>query len=86
MGKVFNKTLDYGEITCGRCKACFWVEDGTGKRVSILFKDRHKWMCNDCIEEVRPTKTLKVQKSYSLWFLAMDRLLKKEEREEFGEH
>ena len=33
-----------------------------------------------------PRGSAKVQKYYSLWFLAMDRLLKKEEREEFGEH
>jgi len=52
MGKAFDKNWDYGKTTCGRCKAIFWVEGGTGKRVSLLFKDRCKRMCNDCIEEV----------------------------------
>ena len=82
----FDKNWDYGQIKCGRCTAIFWVEDGTGKRVSLLFKDRHKGMCNDCIEVVRPKKTLKVRNSYRVWFAAMDLRLKKEEREEFGEH
>ena len=86
MGNVFDKHRDYGKTACGRCKAIFWVEDGTGKRVSLLFKDRHKGMCNDCIAEVRPTKTLKVRKCYRVWCVAMDLRLKKEEQEEFGEH
>ena len=86
MGKAFDKNWDYGKTTCGRCKAIFWVEGGTGKRVSLLFKDRCKGMCNDCIEEVRPTKRSNVRKSYRVWFAAMDLRLKKEEQEEFGEH
>ena len=82
----FDKNWECGQISSSRCKAIFWVEDGTGKRVSLLFKDRCKGMCNDCIEEVRPTKTLKVRKSYRVWFAAMNLRLKKEEQEEFGEH
>ena len=54
--------------------------------MSLLFKDRHKGMCNGCIEEVRPTKTLNVRKSYRVWFVAMDLRLKKEEQEEFEDH
>ena len=75
MGKAFDKNWDYGKTTCGRCKAIFWVEGGTGKRVSLLFKDRCKGMCNDCIEEVRPTKTLKVRKSYLVWFATIIELV-----------
>ena len=43
-------------------------------------------MCNDCIENVRPKKRLKVRNSYREWFARMDRELKKWEEEEFGEH
>ena len=83
--KKFDKNLGFGRICCGRCKAIFWVEDGTGERVSLLLKDRCKGLCEDCIEEVRPTKTLKVRKSYHVWFAAVNLRLKKEEQEEFGE-
>ena len=82
----FDKNWDYGQITCGRCTAMFWVEDGSGKRVRLVFKDRCKGLCNDCIENVRPKKSLKVRNTYRVWFAAMDRRLKKLEEEEFGEH
>ena len=51
-----DKNWDYGQIKCGRCKAIFWVEHGTGKRVSPLFKDRFTGLCHDYIEEVRPRR------------------------------
>ena len=84
--KKFDKNWGFGRICCGRCKAIFWVEDGTGERVSLLLKDRCKGLCEDCIEEVRPRKRLKVRNSFREWFAAMDKQLKKWEEEEFGEH
>ena len=51
-----------------------------------MLKDRCKGLCEDCIEEVRPRKRLKVRNSYREWFARMDRELKKWEEEEFGEH
>ena len=82
----FDKNWECGQVSCGRCKAIFLVEDGTRKRVSLLFKDRWKGLCDDCIGEVRPRKRLKVRNSYREWFARMDRELKKWEEEEFGEH
>ena len=82
----FDKNWDYGQIKCGRCKANFWVEDGTGKRVSLLFKDRCKGLCNDCIGEVLPRNMSKVRNSVREWWGATDRQLKKREEGEFGEH
>ena len=82
----FDKNWETGQIYCGRCKVIFWVEDGTGERVSLLLKDRCKGLCEDCIEEVRPRKRLKVRNSYREWFARMDRELKKWEEEEFGGH
>ena len=84
--KKFDKNLGFGRICCGRCKAIFWVEDGTGERVSLLLKDRCKGLCEDCIEEVRPTKKLRLRKDVVMWFARMNRQLMKWEEEEFGEH
>ena len=64
----------------------FCIEDGCGKRVCLLFKNRHKGLCEVCIAEMRTKKRLKVRNTYRVWFAAMDLRLKKEEQEEFGEH
>ena len=42
--KKFDKKWDRdsGVIACGYCKMIFCIEDGCGKRVCLLFKNRHK--------------------------------------------
>ena len=40
--KKFDKNWETGLLTCGYCKMTFCIEDGCGKRVCLLFKNRHK--------------------------------------------
>ena len=40
--KKFDKNWETGQVTCARCKMIFWIEEGCGKRVCLLFKNRHK--------------------------------------------
>ena len=37
----FDKNSETGQITGGRCNLIFWIEEGCGKRVCLLFKNRH---------------------------------------------
>ena len=82
--KKFDKkwARDSGVITCGYCKMTFCIEDGCGKRVCLLFKNRHKGLCEVCIAEIRPRKKLRVHRIFREWFAEMDRRCKKDEEQE----
>ena len=78
----FDKNSETGQIICGRCKTIFWIEEGCGKRVCLLFKNRHKGLCEVCIAEMRPRKKLRVHGRFREWFAEMNRRCKKDEEQE----
>ena len=59
--KKFDKKWDEerGVTACGYCSMTFCIEDGCGKRVRLLVKNRHKGLYEVCIAEVRPRKMLR---------------------------
>lgn len=69
----FDNNSETGQITGARCTAISRVEEGHGKIVYLLFKNRHKGLCEDCIEEMRPKKKLMVRNRDRKLFASVDR-------------